>query len=173
MKSRRGTNGAVAGGIAALVWAAMEPADKRAFEVDYSDVEVLGTLVTTEEHWPAIGLAMHVANGALFGAIYSYAKPFIPGPPAVKGTLAGLAENFATWPLTQLVNRHHPERKRIPQLWGSNRALAQATFRHAVFGAVLGLLEGRLNADPAAELPPVAASSNGHGELHSALASAG
>jgi len=165
-------NGAVAGGIAALVWAAVEPADKRAFDVDYSDVELLGKFVTRDEHWPAIGLAIHAANGALFGAAYSYAKPFIPGPPVLRGTIAGLAENFATWPLTQFVNKHHPARKQIPQLWGSNTALAQATFRHALFGAVLGLLEERLNADPGAEPPPVPVSSNGHGELHSTVGSA-
>ena len=98
-------NGAVAGGIAALVWAAVEPADKRAFDVDYSDVELLGKFVTRDEHWPAVGLAIHAANGALFGAAYAYAKPFIPGPPVLRGTLAGLAENFATWPLTQFIGR--------------------------------------------------------------------
>lgn len=161
----------MSGGIAALIWAAVEPADKRVFDVDYSDVELLGKGVTRDEHWPAVGLAIHVANGALFGAAYAYSKPFIPGPPVVRGTIAGLAENFATWPLTHFVGRVHPEGQRIPQLWGSGPALAQATFRHALFGAVLGLLEERLNADPGAEPPAVPVNSNGHGSLESAVAS--
>lgn len=166
MRLRRSANGAIAGGIAAALWAAIEPADRRAFGVEYSDVELLGKFVTRDDSWPVAGLALHVANGALFGAAYAQAKPFLPGPPAARGAMAGLAENFATWPLTQLVNRHHPARHEIPQLWGDRRALAQATFRHALFGIVLGLLEERLNADPGAEPPPVPASSNGHGTIH-------
>ena len=33
----------------------------------------------------------------------------------------------------------------LPQLWGSGRAFAQATWRHVLFGLVLGELERRLN----------------------------
>ncbi len=166
MTFRRSANGAIAGGIAAALWAAIEQADRHAFGVEYSDVELLGKFVTRSELWPAAGLALHVTNGAIFGAAYAQAKPFLPGPPAARGAIAGLAENFATWPLTQLVNRYHPAREDFPQLWGDRRALAQATFRHTLFGMVLGLLEERLNADPGAEPPPVPVSSNGHGTIH-------
>jgi len=167
MRLRRSANGAVAGALGAIVWAALEPADRRAFGVPYSDVELLGKLVTRGDLWPAAGLALHVQNGALFGAIYAQAKPFIPGPPPLRGAIAGLAESFATWPLSRFVGRLHPAGKDFPQLWGDNRALAQATLRHAVFGVVLGLVEGYLNADPRAELPPVPVASNGHGAIGS------
>jgi hypothetical protein len=61
----------------------------------------------------------------------------------------------------------------MPKLSGSRRALAQATWRHALFGAVLGVLEHRLNARREAEPPFVPVSSNGHGNIeHAATAAA-
>jgi hypothetical protein len=38
----------------------------------------------------------------------------------------------------------HPARRELEPLTGNRRALAQATWRHLVFGAALGLLEPRL-----------------------------
>jgi hypothetical protein len=68
----------------------------------------------------------------------------------------------------RLVERYHPARGDLPKLWGSPRALAQATWRHALFGVVLGALEHVLNDRSADEPPPIPASSNGHGDLESA-----
>ena len=53
----------------------------------------------------------------------------------------------------------------MPQLWGSSRAFAQATWRHVLFGTVLGELERRLNPPDSEPRPidPAAAASNGHG----------
>jgi hypothetical protein len=165
MTMRRSLNGALAGAVAAALWAAQQPLDRRAFGVEYDDVELLGKLFTSEREWVVIGTAFHIANGAAFGAAYAQLRPFLPGPGALSGVLAGLAEHSATWPLAALVDRRHPARRELPQLGGSRRALAQATWRHALFGAVLGLLEDRLNADPGAEPPRVPVASNGHGEL--------
>ena len=78
---KRSLNGALAGGVAAAVWAAQQPADKRAFDSGYDDVELLGKLVTRGDAWPVAGLALHVANGAVFGAVYAQLRPFLPGPP--------------------------------------------------------------------------------------------
>lgn len=166
----RSANGAAAGALAAGVWAAFEQADQRLFGIEYSDVELLGTSVSDGPGWPAIGTALHLANGALFGAAYVQVKPFLPGHPVVKGLTAGLLEGFATWPLIGLVERHHPARRRFPSgLVRNPRALAQATLRHAVFGIVLGLVEERLNADPGFEPPAVPSSTNGHGDLRVAV----
>ena len=57
-------------------------------------------------------------------------------------------------------------------LWGNGRAFAQATWRHLLFGVVLGELERRLNAPP--EPPPgppyeEVAATNGHGSLEHAV----
>src|ERR1700761_6611305 len=81
MTTRRVLNGALAGGIAAAVWAAQQPLDKRVFGCDYDDVELLGKFVTRGSGWQAAGLAIHVQNGAAFGAAYAGTRPFLPGPP--------------------------------------------------------------------------------------------
>src|SRR5919199_6677088 len=102
MTTRRVLNGAVAGGTAAAVWAAQQPLDKRVFGSDYDDVELLGKLVTRGREWPMAGLGLHLANGALFGAGYALAKPFVPGPPLLRGVAAGLAGHVAVWPVWAL-----------------------------------------------------------------------
>jgi hypothetical protein len=53
-----------------------------------------------------------------------------------------LAEHVALYPLGWFVERYHPARGEpgIPPLLRNPRAFAQATWRHAVFGVVLGRL---------------------------------
>src|SRR3954449_7975613 len=86
--------GALAGAVAAAVWAAQQPLDKAVFGVDYDDVELLGKTVTNGPAWPYIGLAWHVANGAAFGAIYANVAPRIPLPSWLRGPAAGTAEHL-------------------------------------------------------------------------------
>ncbi|MGH2713913.1 MAG: hypothetical protein ACRDM7_08520, partial [Thermoleophilaceae bacterium] len=71
MELRRTMGGAMAGAVAAAAWAAQQPLDKRVFDSDYDDVELLGKLFTRGSGWQAAGLAVHVANGAVFGATYA------------------------------------------------------------------------------------------------------
>jgi hypothetical protein len=162
--------GALAGAVAAGVWAAQSPLDARVFGVPYLDQELLGKLVTRGRGWLPVGVALHVANGALFGAAYAHVARRLPGPPWARGALAGLAEHLATWPFVPLVDRHHPARGELPALATEPRAFAQATWRHLLFGALLGSLERRLNPPPA---PPLAyepvVSSNGHGNIERAV----
>ena len=80
-----------------------------------------------------------------------------------------MIENFALWPLGRLTDEFHPARNEMPSLWGNRRALAQATFRHAVFGATLGVLEHLLNDRSDEEPPEVPVSSNGHGNIEAAV----
>jgi hypothetical protein len=164
MELRRIPSGALAGALAAAVWAAQQPLDKRAFGSDYDDVELLGKLVTRDSGWQAAGLAIHLANGAAFGAVYTLLRPFIPGPPQAAGAVAALSEHLATWPLTALVDR---------ELAGDRRAFAQSAWRHLLFGVVLGELERRLNPKDRFEpLEQVPVSSNGHGNIEHAAAGA-
>jgi len=167
----RAVRGALAGALAASAWAAQEPLDRRVFGVPYSDHELLGKAVTRGPAWRPIGLALHVANGALFGAVYAVAAPRLPVPSWSRGPVAGLAEHLGTWPLLPLVERVHPARRQLPSLWGDPRAFAQATWRHLLFGVVLGEVERRLNAPPDEDVPTYEhiASSNGHGDLQYAL----
>src|SRR5215217_8309195 len=144
MDLRRSLNGALAGGLAAGLWAAQQPLDRRVGGSSYDDVELLGKLLTRGPAWPLAGAGLHVGNGAAFGAIYAQLRPFLPGPPAVRGLVAAMAEHVCLWPLGALADRLHPARDELASLWGDRRALAQATWRHAVFGLGLGLLEARL-----------------------------
>jgi hypothetical protein len=169
VKLERSMRGASAGAVAAVVWAAQQPLDKRVFDSDYDDVELLGKLVTRRREWPAAGLALHMQNGAVFGAAYALLKPFLPGPPAARGMVAAMLENVGSWPLAVLVDRYHPARRDLEPLWGNRRAFAQATWRHLLFGALLGALEQRLNARVGDSEPPlVPVASNGHGNLEAA-----
>jgi hypothetical protein len=113
---------------------------------------------------------VHLQNGAAFGAVYANLAPSIPLPSWALGPLAGLVENFATWPLMAVSERIHPARDELPKVSGSARGLAQATWRHLLFGVLLGELERRLNADPHDEPEPWAhiISSNGHGNIEHA-----
>jgi len=167
--------GALAGAVAAGVWAAQSPLDARVFGWPYLDQELLGKLVTRGPAWVPIGVALHVANGALFGAGYATVARRLPGPAWARGPLAGLAEHLATWPLTALVDRRHPARDELPGLAAEPRAFAQATWRHLLFGVVLGELERRLNPPPAPPRPylPATPSSNGHGDIEHAAAGTG
>jgi hypothetical protein len=169
--SAQTARGAVAGAVAAGVWAAQQPLDKVVFGVDYDDVELLGKWVTRGPAWVPIGLALHLGNGAAFGALYASLAPRVPLPSWARGPLAALGENFATWPLIALAERVHPARKGLPKMVGNPRALAQATWRHLLFGFVMGELERRLNAPEEAEVPPYehVVSANGHGNLEHAV----
>jgi hypothetical protein len=164
--------GALAGAVAAGIWVLQQPADKRVFGVDYDDAELLGKLVTRGRAWPVFGTAMHLANGALFGAFYANVAQRLPLPSWARGPLAGLTEHVSTWPAIALVERLHPARDEMPRIATSVPAFAQATWRHLLFGTIMGELERRMNPPQADELPSYdhVVSSNGHGDLEHAVA---
>jgi hypothetical protein len=166
--------GAIAGAIAAGIWAAQMPLDKRVFRSQFDDVELLGKGLTRGAAWPLAGWALHLQNGALFGAAYANLAPRLPLPSWSRGPAAALTENFATWPLAAVSDRVHPARKQLPSIFSSPRALAQSTWRHLLFGVLLGELERRLNAEDPVEVPDFAemVSTNGHGR-HEHIAAAG
>ena len=168
--TNRTLKGALAGGVAALAWAVQQPLDKLIFRSRYDDVELLGRAIRPGPGWYRIGLVMHVQNGALFGALYANLAPGLPIPPALRGPACGLTEHFVLWPLVGLTDRFHPAHDQLPALSGSRRAFAQATWRHLLFGYVLGELERRLNADSdVAPGPAPDYASNGHGSLERAV----
>ncbi len=133
---------AAAGSVAALVWAAQEPLDQRLLGCDYSDVAVLGKGVTRGPHWRTVGLAMHAANGAAFGLAFHEARRRLPVDGRRLAVGMALAEHLALYPLCFFIDRYHPARGEpgVPPLLTNRRAFAQATWRHALFGAVLGRL---------------------------------
>jgi hypothetical protein len=163
----RTLRGALAGAAAAAVWAAQQPLDKRVFGVDYDDCELLGTLVTRRRAAYPVGIGLHLGNGAVFGALYATAAPSLPGPRPAQGVVTAMVEHLATWPLMGVSDRLHPARGHMPALWGSGRAFALATWRHLLFGFVLGEVERRLNppAEPPGPVDEETAATNGHGSI--------
>jgi hypothetical protein len=133
-----------AGAAAATVWGLLEPLDRRLFRSDYSDIALLGKLVTRGRWWRPAGFAIHATNGAIFGLAFEEARRRLGGDPRRLALAMALVENLALYPLAILVDRRHPARGEpglAPLL--TLRAFAQETARHAVFGVVLGRLAAR------------------------------
>lgn len=125
---------------AAAAWAVAEPLASRLLRPPpgYSDVRLLGAMVTQGRAWRPAGAALHLGNGAVFGVVFER----LGGRGVGQGVLAAQAENLALWPGMALMDRLHPDRKSgvWPPLLGNRRVLAYEAAVHAVFGAVLGLL---------------------------------
>jgi len=132
---------AAAGATAALAWAAQEPLDTRIFGCDYSDTALLGKAVS-RRNWLPVGLAVHAANGAIFGLVFAEVRKLVPARAVPLAIGMALTENAVLWPFTAVVDRFHPARGEpgLPRLFGNHRAFAQACWRHALFGYVLGRL---------------------------------
>jgi hypothetical protein len=132
------SRGAVAGALAALAWAAAEPALGRVFRVPYSDVRLLGATLTRGPLWAPAGLAIHLANGAAFGALFE--RFGHRGP--LQGVVVAEAENLVLWPAMTVVDRLHPDRRSgaWPPLLRNGRVFAYEAATHALFGLVLGAL---------------------------------
>jgi hypothetical protein len=135
---------AAAGALAALIWGALEPLDRRLFRCEYSDVALLGKAVTRGPLWRPAGFAIHALNGAVFGLAFDRVRRRTGIPTRRLAFGMAIAEHVALWPMAYLVDRFHPARgeEGIPTgpLLTNARAFAQETWRHAVFGAALGRL---------------------------------
>jgi hypothetical protein len=116
---------AAAGAFAAVVWGLQEPLDQRVFGCDYSDVLFLG------RGRRSLGFVVHAANGALFGVAFDAVRQRVDVDQRRLALALALGEHVALWPFINLVDR---------KLVTSPRAFAQATYRHALFGFVLGRL---------------------------------
>jgi hypothetical protein len=131
--------GSLAGVGGAAVWAAAEPAVGRILGTPwYSDVRLLGRLVTTRPAWPVAGVVMHLVNGAAFGAAFER----LGGRGWKQGVLAAEVENAGLWAGMAVIDRIHPDRRRgaWPRLLTNPGVVAHEVVMHAVFGAVLGVL---------------------------------
>lgn len=135
---------ATAGAAAATVWGLLEPLDRRVLRSDYSDVAILGKAVTRGPAWRPLGFAMHAANGAVFGLAFHAASRRTRAPTRPLAFALAMAEHLGLWPLGGLIDRYHPARGEpgVPPLLTNPRAFAQATWRHAVFGVLVGRLAG-------------------------------
>lgn len=137
--------GVVAGVIAAAAWAAAEPLAQRVFGTTYSDTRLIGRLVTRGQNWAPTGLAIHLANGALFGAAFEA----LGGRGVRRAIVAAELESALLWPGLVVIDRIHPDvtSRRWRPLVTDGRVFVQEVAMHALFGAVLGSL---VRADAAA-----------------------
>ena len=89
-----------------------------------------------------VGLAVHAANGAIFGVVYHEARRIVRVDPRRLALGMALGEHLALYPVGVFVDRYHPARGEpgVPPLLTNARAFGQATWRHALFGVVLGRL---------------------------------
>jgi len=132
---------AAAGAAAAAVWALQEPIDQRVFRYRYSDIALLGKFVTRGPGWWKAGFAIHIANGAGFGLAYDELRGRVDVDPRRLALGMALGEHLALFSLGALVDRYHPAHGEpgVPSIF-TKRAFALATWRHALFGWLLGRL---------------------------------
>jgi hypothetical protein len=116
---------ASAGAAAAVLWGIQEPLDRRVFRCNYSDVDFLG------RGNRSAGFLVHAVNGALFGVAFDAVRQRVDVEQRKLALALALAEHVTLWPLISLAD---------PKLVTSGRAFAQATYRHALFGMLLGRL---------------------------------
>jgi hypothetical protein len=120
---------AAAGVVAAVVWGLQEPIDQRVFRCDYSDIALLGKAVTRGRGWRAAGFAIHAVNGAIFGLAFHELRKRVRVDERKLAVAAALGEHVTLYPLFYFIDR---------PLLTNPRAFAQETWRHALFGYVLG-----------------------------------
>jgi hypothetical protein len=121
---------------AAAAWAAVEPGVGRLAGTGYSDVRLLGRLLTRGRRWRLAGLAAHLANGALFGFLFER----LGGRGWKQGLVAAEVENIVLWPGMAVIDRIHPDRRSgyWPPIFVNGGVFAQEAAVHALFGLVLG-----------------------------------
>ncbi len=137
---------AVAGLVATAAYSAAMEADKYRTGNHFHDVKfiqgLLGDTHAASKRVSALAWALHFLNGVLLAEVYAaFGKRLLPGPNWLKGTIFGDGFVLAVWPLTPLVDRHHPMIKngQLPHL-ANWTAFWQNLLRHSVFGVILGLL---------------------------------
>jgi hypothetical protein len=83
---------------------------------------------------------LHAVNGAIAGVAFVEVDRMLGGSVRRNALAFGLAEHFLLFPLSGLSDRFHPARDHpdIAPIASSGRAFALATWRHILFGFVLG-----------------------------------
>eukprot|EP01087_Luapelamoeba_hula_P006493 TRINITY_DN16567_c0_g1_i1.p1 TRINITY_DN16567_c0_g1~~TRINITY_DN16567_c0_g1_i1.p1 ORF type:complete len:164 (-),score=15.00 TRINITY_DN16567_c0_g1_i1:7-498(-) len=153
--------GCVAGGVAAALWGVQEPLDRHLMGTSFSDVSFLGKLLTRDpvlslllpgakneakraqlasNSW-RVGMLCHMLNGAAVGGLISLVSRRSGWGPMKASMAVIMTEHVATYPLTYWSDRYHPARKEgdVGPVFDRPREFAVATWRHILFGLVVGL----------------------------------
>lgn len=138
--------GSVAGIAAAGAYMVEQAIDLRIFGHATDDRVLLGRLVTgNNDVARPLGLAMHLANGAIAGVIYVLvAEPVLPGPPLARGVTFIMVENCILYPLARFEELHPAIRDGSLSSYWTPAGCAQQLLRHIAFGVVLGPVAARM-----------------------------
>jgi len=136
-RRRRILRGALAGAAATTVWSIAEVPVARALGHRFTDTRLLGRMAPVGP-WQVAGLAIHLVNGAAFGAAFAAL-----GRRGVRDGVAAAGVEFTvTWPGMALMDRIHPDRRDgtwARPLLTDPRVFGQEAVMHLLFGVVLGL----------------------------------
>ena len=136
---------AAAGAIGSAAYLAEMAVDLPLLRCPSNDLLLLGGIVSRDPRvWPAIGAALHFANGVALAQVYGAVERRLPGPPWVRGVAFTLAENALFWLAVPLLDRYHPA-IRAGALPRMNRPIPflQQVLRHIAYGAALGAVYAR------------------------------
>jgi len=135
---RRDVHAALAGAAAAAAWIAVEPVTRRLTGGTHTELRLISGTLAGRRGGNALGLAVHLANGAGFGVAFRR----LGGHGVGRAVVAAQAENAILWPGMAIVDRVHPDVRsgRWPRLLTDRGTILQEIGGHAVFGVVLGAL---------------------------------
>jgi hypothetical protein len=134
----RDSHAALAGAAAAAVWIAAEPITRRLAGGTHRELRLISGLLAGKRGGNALGLAVHLANGAAFGVAFNR----LGGRGVRQAVVAAQAENAILWPGMAIADRVHPDVRsgRWPRLVSDRGTIVQEIGGHLVFGVVLGVL---------------------------------
>jgi hypothetical protein len=140
-RMRRDSHPALAGAIAAAVWIATEPITRRLAGGTHRELRLISGLLVGKRGGNALGLAVHLANGAAFGVAFNR----LGGRGVRQAVVAAQLENAILWPGMAVADRVHPDVRsgRWPRLFSDRGTIVQEIGGHLVFGVVLGALVRR------------------------------
>ncbi|MEQ9337200.1 MAG: hypothetical protein RJQ03_08410, partial [Miltoncostaeaceae bacterium] len=107
---------------------------------------LLGRFAAGERLWRPAGVAIHLSNGAAFGAALALTGATTPR----RAVALVAAETLATWPLMAVADRIHPDRRsgRLPRLLTSRSVMVHEAITHALFAAVMAALFALIGRGP-------------------------
>jgi hypothetical protein len=136
---------AVSGLAAGAAFVAVLEADLRLTGRNVDDLMILGRPFFAEPTKArAIGGAIHALNSLALAGLYAMLERRIPGPAWLKGVVFANVENAILYPVTRFEDIHPAICTGQVDRYYNWPAFWQSVPRHIAFGALLGMLYGRM-----------------------------
>lgn len=133
----------IAGLLASTAYLLEQRIDRRLLPNGYDDLLLWGGLLSRRPRRQRLwGLGVHLLLGTALAPVYAAIAPSFPRLPRwLRGLLFAQLENAVLYPGVPLLNAVHPSVRvgELPSLLTRRYALVEIV-RHAVYGAVLGIL---------------------------------